>query len=76
MGTDKNHVHFLIQSVPTYSQTRIATILKNITAREIFRKHPEVKKKLWGGEFRSDGYLVNTASKFGDEKTITEYVKE
>jgi len=30
---------------------------------------------LWGGEFWSDGYFVNTVSKFGDEKTITEYVK-
>ncbi len=67
IGTDKNHVHFLIQSIPTYSLTQIVTILKSLTAREIFRKHPEVKKILWGGEFWSDGYFVNTVSKFGDE---------
>ena len=76
IGTDKNHVHFLLQSVPTYSPTKIVTILKSITAREILTKHPEVKKKLWGGEFWSDGYFVNTVSKFGDEETITKYVKE
>jgi len=51
-------------------------MLKSITAREIFRIHPEVKKQLWGGEFWSDGYFVNTVSKFGDETTISKYVKE
>jgi len=41
-------------------------MLKSITARELFRLHPEVKKQVWGGEFWSDGYFVNTVSKFGD----------
>lgn len=76
IGTDKTHVHFLLQSVPRYSPTEIVTMIKSITAREIFKKHPEVKKILWGGEFWSDGYFVNTVSKFGDEETITKYVKE
>ena len=66
----------LLQSVPKYSPTRIVTAIKSLTAREIFKKHPEVKKELWGGEFWSDGYLVNTVSKFGDEETISNYVKE
>jgi len=76
IGTDNNHVHFLIQSVPTYSPTKIVTIVKSITAREIFRFHPIVKKQLWGGEFWTDGYFVNSVSKFGDESTISKYVKE
>ena len=76
IGTDKTHVHFLLQSVPGYSPTEIITMIKSITAREIFKKHPEVKKILWGGEFWSDGYFINTVSKFGDEETITKYVKE
>ena len=76
IGTDKDHVHFLIQSVPTYSPTQLVTIVKSITAKEIFRKDPEVKKKLWGGSFWTSGYFVNTVSKFGDESTITKYVRE
>jgi putative transposase len=76
IGTDKNHVHFLIQSVPTKSPTQIIKMLKSITAREIFRIHPEVKAQLWGGEFWTDGYFVNTVSKFGDESTISKYVRE
>jgi len=74
--TGKNHVHFLLQSVPTYSPTKIVTILKSLTAIEIFKKHPEVKKEFWGEEFWSDGYFVNTVGKFGDEETIRKYLKE
>lgn len=35
IGTDRNHVHFLIQSVPTYSPTKIVRTVKqpNTTAR-------------------------------------------
>ena len=76
IGADKNHVHFLVQSVPSKSPTQIIKLLKSITAREIFRIHPEVKTLLWGGEFWTDGYFVNTVSKFGDESTISKYVRE
>ena len=37
IGTDKDHVHFLVQSVPMYSVTKIVKIIKSITAREIFK---------------------------------------
>jgi putative transposase len=76
IGTDNNHVHFLIQSIPMKSPTQIIKMLKSITAREIFRLHPEVKIKLWGGEFWTDGYFVNTVSKFGDETSISNYVRD
>lgn len=76
IGTDKDHVHFLIQSVPVESPSRIIRTIKSLIAREIFAKHPEVKKQLWGGEFWTDGYFVNTVSKFGDENSITQYVRD
>jgi REP element-mobilizing transposase RayT len=74
IGIDKYHVHFLVQYVPKMSATDIITILKSITAKEIFKKHPEVKTRLWGGEFWTDGYFVNTVSKFGDEISISRYI--
>jgi len=76
IGTDKDHVHFLVQSVPTYSATKIIQTVKSITAREIFRRAPEVKKKLWGGKFWTDGYYVNTVSRYGSEETVRRYVQE
>lgn len=48
VGIDKDHVHFLIQSVPSYSVTKIVTMVKSIIAREVFMQSPEVKKQLWG----------------------------
>lgn len=75
IGTDEDHVHFLIQSVPMMLPKRIVQITKSITAREIFARHPEVKKKLWGGEFWTKGYYVNTVGKHGNEEVIRNYVK-
>ena len=60
IGTDKDHVHFLVQSVPAYSVTRLVTLIKSISAREIFKRCPQVKKKRWGGEFWTDGYFAST----------------
>ena len=76
IGTDMDHVHFLVQSVPTYSVTKIVTIIKSLTAREVFKRCPQVKKKLWGGEFWTDGYYASTVGKHGNENTISDYVKE
>jgi len=75
IGTEGDHVHFLVQSVPTYSPTKIVMAIKSITAKEIFKRHPEVKKELWGGEFWSDGHFVSTVGKYGNEDTIANYVK-
>jgi len=75
LGIDKNHVHFLIQTVPKYSATKIIRTIKSIIAKKVFESHPEVKEILWGGEFWSDGYFVNTVSKFGSEATISKYVQ-
>src|SRR5918996_846418 len=75
IGTDEDHVHFLVQSVPTYSPKKIVQIIKSITAREIFASCPEVKKKLWGGEFWSDGYFVSTVGLHGNEESIKKYIQ-
>lgn len=75
IGTDKDHVHFLVQSVPSYSPTKIITIIKSFTAREVFMRVPSVKKQLWGGEFWTDGYYVGTVGRHATEEAIRQYVK-
>ena len=60
IGTDDDHVHFLIQSVPMFSPKKIVQTIKSITAIQIFKIHPEVQQNLWGGQFWTDGYYVNT----------------
>ena len=76
IGADGDHVHFLIQSVPTLSPTKMVRTIKSITAREIFARCPQVKKQLWGSQFWSDGYFLSTVGAHGSEETIRRYVKE
>ena len=75
LGTDGDHVHFLIQSVPTLSPTELARIIKSITARELYRLYPGLQRKLWGGNVWSAGYFVSTVSKHGNEHQIKNYVR-
>jgi REP element-mobilizing transposase RayT len=75
IGTDKNHVHFLLQSIPMYSPTKLVQTIKRITARESFRQGPAIKKQLWGGAFWSSGYCINTVGRHGSEEVIRQYVQ-
>ena len=75
IGTDGDHVHFLVQSVPTYSPTKIVRAIKSITARELFRRLPSVKELLWGGELWTDGYYIETVGKKGNETVIQKYIQ-
>jgi REP element-mobilizing transposase RayT len=75
IGMDTDHVHFLIQSVPVLSVTKIIQIIKSITAKKIFEHHPEVKSQLWGGNFWTSGYYANTVGQYGNETVIKKYVE-
>ena len=76
IGTDADQVHFLVQSVPTYSPKQLVQLIKSITAREIFKACPEVKRYLWGGKFWSEGYFVSTVGAHGNEQMIKNYVQQ
>jgi REP element-mobilizing transposase RayT len=76
IGMEGNHVHFLVQSVPAYSPAQIVRTIKSIIAKKVMAKHPEIKIRLWGGEFWTSGYYISTVSKHGDESVISNYVKQ
>lgn len=75
IGTDEDHVHFLIQSVPMMLPQRMVQTIKSITAIRLLELHPEIKKILWGGKFWTSGYYINTVSAYGNEKVIAQYVQ-
>lgn len=75
IGTDEDHIHFLIQSVPTMSISKIVQIIKSITSREVFKTYPEVKKELWGGNFWTSGFYANTVGQYGNKDAIKKYVE-
>ncbi len=75
IGYESNHVYFLVQSVPNYSVSKMVTMFKSITAKQLFERHPEVKAKLWNGKFWTSGYYVNTVGQYSNEEVIRVYVK-
>ena len=75
IGSDLDHVHFLIQTVPMILPTRFVQTIKSITAKEVFLRHPEIKKLLWRGQFWTSGYYLNTVGRFGNEEAIKTYVR-
>jgi len=75
IGYEPDHVHFLVQSIPSMSVTEIAMTLKSITAKQLFQRHPEIKAELWGGNFWTSGYYANTIGQYANEEVIKRYVE-
>jgi REP element-mobilizing transposase RayT len=76
IGTDEDHVHFLLQSIPNKSVSDIVKLIKSITAKQIYKLHPEVKEFLWGGNIWTMGYYINTVGQYGNLKMLENYVKK
>ena len=76
IGMEEDHVHFLVQGIPTMSVSRIVTIIKSITAREIFKAHPDLKREvLWGGNLWTSGYYANSVGLYASKDTIMRYIQ-
>ena len=75
MGCDGDHIHLLLSYHPKLSGAEVVKIFKSITARELFKKFPELKKQLWGGNFWSDGYYLATVGMRGNWSVVESYVK-
>ncbi|MDZ7720556.1 MAG: IS200/IS605 family transposase [Balneolaceae bacterium] len=75
IGYEGDHVHFLIQSVPKMSVSKIVGSVKSIRAKEIFRRHPMVKGRLWGGNFWTSGFYAKTVGQYGNQEMIQRYIE-
>lgn len=76
IGMEEDHVHMLVQGIPTMSVTQMVTKIKSITAREIFKAYPEIKRNiLWGGNLWTSGYYANTVGQYASRETIVRYIQ-
>ena len=76
IGMEEDHVHMLVQGIPTMSVSQIVKIIKSITAREIFKTYPRIKKEiLWGGNLWTSGYYANTVGQYGSKEVIIKYIQ-
>jgi putative transposase len=76
VGIDENHIHIFIGAHPVTAPAKLIQVLKSITAREMFRRFPEVKQFLWGGSFWAIGYYIRTVSDGPLDRVIKNYVEE
>ena len=75
IGYEPDHVHFLVQSIPSLSVSKICKLLKSITAKQLISRFPEITVKLWGGNFWTVGYYVNTVGQYSNEEVIRKYIE-
>ena len=76
VGFDQNHIHIFCGAPPRMSPLSVISIIKSITARQIFKQFPELKiNELWGGEFWSHGKYIGTIGEATSEKTIRKYIR-
>lgn len=75
IGQDEDHLHVLVEARPRYSPSEIMQICKSISAREIFKKFPQIKEELWGGHFWTEGGHIDTVGDGYGEEKMKEYIK-
>ena len=75
LGCDQDHIHILCSFHPKLSGGEVVRTFKSITAKELFKQFPELRKELWGGQFWSDGYFLATVSEKGNWQQVEQYVR-
>ena len=75
MEVGEDHVHILISFSPKHSISEVVRIIKSISARELFRVFPRLKKRLWSGELWEDGYFARTVGDRLTRQIIDKYIK-
>jgi putative transposase len=71
-----NHVHMMLSFAPPLSGSDAVRILKSISAREFFRKYPEIREKyFWGGKLWSPSYYIETIG-IRNEAAIKKYIQQ
>ena len=75
LGTDGDHVHLLCGAHPKFSPGLIVRRYKSLSARELFKREPWLKRELWGGSFWSSGYFVGTVGERGNWAVVERYVQ-
>lgn len=74
VGIDRNHVHWLVSAAPKYAPSHVVRVLKSVSAREMFRRCPDLRKELWGGELWTDGFYVGTVGEGASRAVIAKYI--
>jgi putative transposase len=74
MEVMEDHVHVFIEAPPSYAPARVAQILKSISAKELYKRYPELRKKMWSGAIWEEGYFVRSVGDAVTSDVIRRYI--
>ncbi len=75
MEVMEDHVHIFIEAPPSYSPSELVQVLKSISAREVYKKFPKMKKAMWSGKIWNEGYFVRSVGDKVTADVIRKYIK-
>ena len=75
IGIMEDHVHIFAGAPPRYSPAELVQIMKSISAREVFKKYPKLRKQYWAGELLNDGYFVRSVGDNVIADVIRKYIE-
>lgn len=70
-----DHIHVFVSAKPKISPSYIYKMLKGISGRWLFIKHPGIKDKLWKGHLWNPSTYVETVGHISED-TITTYIQD
>ena len=71
---EQDHIHLFVSAHPKISPSYIAKMIKGISARKLFLRFPELKRKLWKGHLWNPSYYVETIGSVSEE-AIKKYIE-
>ncbi len=75
MEVMQDHVHVFVAAPPKYSPSQLVQILKGISARELFKKFPQMRKDMWSGKIWSEGYFARSVGDAVTADIIRRYIE-
>ena len=70
-----DHVHIMLSIPPSRAIGYAIRVIKSISARELFREFPELKRRLWSGQLWEDVYFARTVGSRMTSEVIKKYIK-
>ena len=69
METDKDHIHYMIETEPTMFISKIVNLMKSYTTYHIWKRYPDyLRKHFWKEHtFWTDGYFVCSVENVSEE---------
>jgi len=69
-----DHIHLFVTATPNHLIADMVKALKGVSARFLFKKHPNLKQTLWGGHLWNPSYYVGTVGNIS-EQTVKRYIE-